>query len=262
MRKLVEQAIASLSEVKSSTPDPEVVKLFPGAGVLKEAGIFSDKSNPLWMVEARSTIHNLLSVSELASLRNVGMLNQHFTSASVIDQMWRFVFEKTQYRCIKVLDPGCGIGGFYHHCPHPNLVDYVGVEIDGITADMAKTTVRGSIYCKDFLQWNYPGLFDLAIGNVPFVNGVRKVALDERKVKLEVHAQFFIKALKHVKPGGLIVLLTSTSTLDACGSDSVFFREWVGDRSHFLGAIRLPCDKMTHIGGTEVTTDLIILEKK
>jgi SAM-dependent methyltransferase len=263
-RLLVEQAIASLTSLKSSTsaPDLDLLKLFPGAGVLKEAGIFGDKLKPLWMVEARTTIQNLLSPSEFASLQNVGMLNQHFTSSGLIDQMWRFVFEKTDYRCIKVLDPGCGIGGFYHHCPHPDLVEYVGVEIDPTSASIAKATVRGSIYCKDFLRWNHPTLFDLAIGNVPFVNGVKKIALDERKVSLEIHAQFFIKALSHLKSGGLIVFLTTTSTLDSCGADSVFFREWVSDRAHFLGAVRLPCRKATHIGGTEVTTDLVIFQKK
>jgi hypothetical protein len=112
------------------------------------------------------------------------------------------------------------------------------------------------------LKWEYPEQFDLAIGNVPFVNGCKKVVLDERRVNLGLHAQFFIKSLGHLAPGGLLIFLTTTSTLDAVGEDYVKFREWVRDRANFLGAIRLPHDGSAYMGGTEVTTDLVILQKK
>jgi hypothetical protein len=71
-----------------------------------------------------------------------------------------------------------------------------------------------------------------------------------------------VKALGHLVPGGLLMFLTSTNTLDSVGDDYVWFREWVRDRADFLGAVRLPNDGSTHIGGTEVTTDLVILQKQ
>lgn len=67
-RKLINDAIASLVSLKSDIPNPEIIKLFPGAGVLKEAGIFSDRISPLWVAEARATIHELLDKEEFASI--------------------------------------------------------------------------------------------------------------------------------------------------------------------------------------------------
>ncbi len=262
-KRIVEDAIACIQSLKSDYPDPSTLIKFPGAGVLKEAGVFtSDK--PAWVVEARNTIQQLLTAEEWEELVNVGMLNQHFTSHAIAQEMWDFAFEFTGYRKLKVLDPGCGTGRFYHTCPHPNLITYIGVEITKVAADIAKcsTGSNAAIWQRDFLKWEYPEQFDLAIGNVPFVNGCKKVVLDERRVNLGLHAQFFIKSLGHLAPGGLLIFLTTTSTLDAVGEDYVKFREWVRDRANFLGAIRLPHDGSAYMGGTEVTTDLVILQKK
>jgi hypothetical protein len=260
---LVEDAIASLQSLKSDTADPSTLIKFPGAAVLKEAEVLTN-DKPAWAVEARNTIQSLLSAEEWEELVNAGLLNQHFTSFSVAQEMWEFAFEFFGYRQIKVLDPGCGTAGFYHACPHPHLITYTGVELTKICSDIAKcsTGSNAAIWQRDFLNWEYPVQFDLAIGNVPFVNGCKKVVLDERRVNLGLHAQFFVKALGHLVPGGLLMFLTSTNTLDSVGDDYVWFREWVRDRADFLGAVRLPNDGSTHIGGTEVTTDLVILQKQ
>ncbi|HEY9598451.1 MAG TPA: hypothetical protein V6D33_12355 [Cyanophyceae cyanobacterium] len=262
---LVEDAIASLHSLKSTQSNPDILSKFPGAGVLKEAGVFT-ADKPKWVVEAREQIQKILTPTQFASLQNVGMLNQHFTQPAVISEMWNFTFEFTGYKPVKVLDPGCGTAGFYRHCPHQHLVHYVGVELDETTAQIANKAngvqLNYQIYCNDFLQWNYPELFDVCIGNVPFVNGVKKVVLDDKRVRLGLHAQFFIKTLGHLAPGGLLLFLTSTNTLDSVGEDYIKFREWVRDRAEFLGAIRLPSDSSIHVGGTEVTTDLVILQKR
>lgn len=262
-KEMVADAIASLQSLKAINSDPSTLAKFPGAGVLKEVGIFTN-DKPVWVVEAREQIQQLLTPAEFTSLQNVGMLNQHFTQAAIIQEMWQFAFEFTGYRKLNVLDPGCGTAGFYRHCPHPHLIHYVGVEIDETTAQIANKAHWGidyRIYNKDFLKWEYPMFFDLAIGNVPFVNGVKRVILD-RKANLGLHAQFFVKALRYLRSGGLLMFLTSTNTLDSVGEDYVQFREWMRDRANFLGAIRLPKDGSTHVGGTEVTTDLVILQKR
>jgi hypothetical protein len=261
-RQLVEDAIASIQSLKSAYPDPSTLIRFPGAGVLKEAGVLTN-DKPVWAVEARTTLRQLLSVEEWEELVNVGMLNQHFTSHAIAQEMWNFAFEFTGYRQLKVLDPGCGTAGFYHACPHPHLITYTGVEITKVCSDIAKcsTESNAAIWQRDFMKWEYPVQFDLAIGNVPFVNGCKKVLLGDLRVNLGLHAQFFVKALGHLAPGGLLMFLTSTNTLDSVGEDYVRFREWVRDRAKFLGAIRLPYDGSTHVGGTEVTTDLVILQK-
>lgn len=263
-RQLVENAIAALQNFISDKPNPDTISRFPGAGVLKEAGVFSDSIKPKWAVEAREEIQGLLTPEQFAGLRNVGLLNQHFTSPEVAQEIWEFAFEYFGHRSIKVLDPGCGVAGFYHACPHKHLVEYVGIEIDSVTAGMAQASVgvMARIYNRDFLTWEFPRQFDLVIGNIPFTNGVKRWVLDDRRVNLGIHAQFIATAIGHLTSGGLLCVLTTVNTLDSVGEDYVVFREWCRDRVEFLGAIRLPCDANTHIGGTEVTTDLLILRKK
>jgi len=237
-----------------TSPSPELVKQYPGAGALKEKGIFKEGS------ASGASIKRLLLPEEWLSLRNVGLLNQHFTHPSIIGEMWAFVHKFTKNQPISVLDPGCGIGGFYHHCPHPELLNYVGVELDLVTAKMAKITGI-NVYQCDFLKWHYPKKFDVVIGNVPFVNGVQKYVLDGQRLRIGLHAQFIAHAVEHLKSGGLLIVLTSTNTLDSVGKGGVAFRQWVDNKCHFLGAVRLPIGS-AHRCKTQVTTDLVILKRK
>ena len=263
-KQFLENAIASLKLLrKKALSDNERAFLmqFPGSGILKECGVFTDADKPQWLKDGRAELQELLDCHEWSSLQNAGMQNAHYTAPSVRQAIWNalvpFLREKD-----KILDPGCGIGGFYIEMPSHLKLTYVGVEKDCVSSAIAKLAhPEANIYHKDFLKWSYPQQFNLVIGNVPFTNGVESMNLDGEWLRIGLHAQFFVNAIAHLAPRGLLAFLTSVSTLDARTPDYIQFREWVHSKCEFLGAVRLP-NQGTHQGGTEVTTDLILLRRR
>lgn len=257
-----DRAIASLQLLKSNpktlTPEEREILLgFPGGGILKEAGIFNGDTRQ-WVVAKREVLRSLLTPQEWESLENSGSLNAHYTKPEIVAEMWRFLKTYLQPGA-RVIDPGCGTGRFYLGCPED--VNYVGIDNDLISAAISKLAhPKADIVCKDFLLWKTPDV-DGVIGNIPFVNGTKTYYLNNQKLSLGLHAQFFIKSLNTMKEGAVLALLTSINTLDSLGQDYVEFRKWVDKTAHFLGAIRLPVGAV-HDGGTAVTTDLILLKKR
>lgn len=269
-RELVEDAIASLEVLKDENASPfdstEILLSFGGAGVLKEAGVFKvDQSTcPRWVHDATSKIKTLLTISEWDSLQNSGMLNSHYTSPGVIKVMWEYL---AQFLSSKdsVLDPGCGTGGFFMHKPQDLKFRYVGVEKCPVACAIAKKAhglFGANFYENNFVDWNYPLSFNGIIGNVPFTDGNDWLKHSGKKFNIGLHAQFVFLASLKLKPGGVMALLTSTSTLDARGKDYRALREHLARSCELLKAIRLPCNGGVHIGKTQVTTDLIVLRKR
>ncbi|MCC5617473.1 hypothetical protein LC605_20760 [Nostoc sp. CHAB 5836] len=263
-KQYLENAIAVLKLLRKkvlSDDERAFLMQFPGGGILKECGVFTDADKPQWLKEGRAELQSLLDCHEWTSLQNAGMLNAHYTAPGVRQAMWEAVTPILRENDI-VLDPGCGIGNFYIEMPKHLNLSYSGVEKDCISSAIAKLAHPGAnIYHKDFLKWAYPADFDLAIGNVPFTNGVSTMEVEGKRLTIGLHAQFFVAAIAHLAPGGLLAFLTSVSTLDARTPDYIQFREWVHCKCEFLGAVRLP-NQGTHDGGTEVTTDLILLRRR
>lgn len=100
--------------------------------------------------------------------------------------------------------------------------------------------------------------FDASIGNVPF--GQFKV-LDKRydKNNFLIHDYFFAKALDKVRSGGVIAFITSKGTLD---KENPAVRKYIAQWADLLGAIRLPNDTFKRAAGTDVTSDIIFLQKR
>ncbi|PHJ64962.1 hypothetical protein VF04_04040 [Nostoc linckia z7] len=259
----LENAIAAIKIIKSkplALTDSEraILMQFPGGGVLKECGVFLEKNKPEWLRLGKLQLLEFLNMEEWASLQNVGLQNAHYTSPEVRQVLWD-VLTPHLTPGDRVLDPGCGVGGFAVEMP--SFFKYVGVEKDELSAAIAKLAhPTAQIYHKDFLRWSYPEKFNLVIGNVPFTNGVQSMKLDGKCLRIGLHAQFFVTAIAHLLPGGLLALLTSTNTLDSRTPDYIRFREWVHGKCEFLGAVRLPSG--SHVGETEVTTDLILLRRR
>lgn len=166
--------------------------------------------------------------------------------------------------CIKdyvFIEPSCGIGHFIGILPEEMKESKIyGVELDTISAGIAQQLYqKTSIAAQGFEETNLPdSFFDAVVGNVPF--GDFKVP-DKRydKHKFLVHDYFFAKSLDKLRPGGVMVLITSKGTMD---KENSAVRKYIAQRADLLGAIRLPNNTFKGNAGTEVVSDILILQKR
>jgi len=187
-------------------------------------------------------------------------LNAHYTSPTVIQAIYDAVGQMG-FTTGNILEPACGTGHFFGMLPE-NMQDsnLYGVELDSITGRIAKQLYpSANIAVTGFEKTDLPdSFFDLAIGNVPFGN----YKLSEKRYDSQnflIHDHFFAKALDKVRPGGVVAFVTSKGTMDKKNPE---VRRYLAQRAELLGAIRLPNNAFSKNAGTEVTSDIIFLQKR
>lgn len=186
----------------------------------------------------------------------------HFTSETIVRAMWaaaeRFGFEGGT-----VFEPGMGTGNFAGMMPADLAAKtaYSGLEMDHITARIARALYpRWGVRREDFTQSPLPrDTFDLVIGNPPFADITISSDPAYAKHKFLLHDYFFAKSLDAVRPGGLLMFVTSAGTMNKIDPAA---RTYFADRADLVGAVRLPGDAFKKNAGTQVTTDIIVLRKK
>ena len=241
---------------RSATPEEqEILSRYVGWGGIPQA---FDETNEKWASEY-AELKTLLTPEEYASARS-STLNAHFTSPTVIEGMYQ-ALEKMGVHPDTVLEPAMGVGNFFGLLPESmQNATLMGVELDSITGRLAKQLYpQANITVDGFERVNLPdNSIDLAVGNVPF--GSYKLA-DPRydKQNLLIHDYFFVKTLDKVRPGGIVAFITSKGTLDK--QDSTV-REYLAQRADLLGAVRLPNNAFSRNAGTDVTTDMLFLQKR
>ena len=241
---------------RSATPEEqEVLSRYVGWGGIPQA---FDEANEKWASEY-AELKTLLTPEEYASARG-STLNAHFTSPTVIEGMYQ-ALEQMGVHPDTVLEPAMGVGNFFGLMPESmQNATLMGVELDSITGRLAKQLYpQANITVDGFERVNLPdNSIDLAVGNVPF--GSYKLA-DPRydKQNLLIHDYFFVKTLDKVRPGGIVAFITSKGTLDK--QDSTV-REYLAQRADLLGAVRLPNKAFSRNAGTDVTTDILFLQKR
>ena len=201
----------------------------------------------------------VLSGPELDSARE-STLTAFYTPPVIIRAMYR-VLENMGFQSGNILEPSCGIGNFMGMKPD-SLGDskFYGVELDNISGRIARQLYQNaSIAIQGFEKTDLPdSFFDVAIGNIPFGN----FKLSDRsydKHNFLIHDYFFAKTLDMVRPGGIIAFVTSKGTLD---KESPVVRKYLAQRADLLGAVRLPNDTFKAAAGTEVTSDILFLQKR
>lgn len=215
---------------------------------------------------ARVDLEQLLTPEEIEAARR-STTNAHYTSPEVIKGMWA----AAQHLGIKpestVLEPSMGIGHFFGLQPNELMpARRAGVELDTTTGQIAKLLYPDSnVQVSGFERTSLPNnFFDIAVGNVPFGNfGVHDPAYKRTPmVTRSIHDYFFAKALDKVRPGGVVAFVTSSFSMD---KNDPAMRKYLADRANLLGAIRLPGGSQGAFAknaGTEVTTDIIFLQKR
>ena len=240
------------AENRLATPtEQRVLADYVGWGGLSE---FFKEENPHY-----SELKNVLSDEEYASARE-STLTAFYTPPVVIKAVYS-ALENMHFQTGNVLEPSCGIGNFMGLVPESmNDAKFYGVELDSISGRIAQQLYqKNSIAVQGFENTNLPdSFFDAAIGNVPF--GQFKVP-DKRydKHNFLIHDYFFARTLDKVRPGGVIAFITSKGTLD---KENPNVRKYIAQRADLLGAIRLPNDTFKAAAGTEVTSDIIFLQKR
>ena len=244
------------AESRTATPDEKAVLVrYVGWGAMPQ--VF-DPRNYEWR-EARAEVQQLLTPEELEAAR-ASTLNAHYTSPTVVRAMYR-ALERFGFDHGRILEPACGIGHFIGLMPeamhrHSTIT---GVEIDPLTARIAKALYPDAdIRAQGFENAQLAdGFYDVAISNVPFgdytIHDLRLNAY-----RFPIHDYFFAKAVDMIRPGGLVMFITSRGTMDKVNST---LREYLAPKTELLGAIRLPNTAFKQNAGTEVTTDIIMLRK-
>ena len=204
-------------------------------------------------------LKELLAEDEYASARE-STLTAFYTPPVVIKAVYS-ALENMHFRTGNVLEPSCGIGNFMGLVPESMAsAKFYGVELDSISGRIAQQLYQNSsIAVQGFEDTNLPdSFFDAAVGNVPF--GQFKVP-DKRydKHNFLIHDYFFARTLDKVRPGGVVAFITSKGTLD---KENPAVRKYIAQRADLLGAIRLPNNTFKDAAGTEVTSDIIFLQKR
>ena len=243
-------------ENRFATPEEQkVLAQYVGWGGIPEA---FDENNAAWQSEYNE-LSQLLSDEEYQSARE-STLTAFYTPPVVISAIYK-VMEQMGFKDGNILEPSCGIGNFIGMLPQSMQNSRVyGVEIDKISAGIAQQLYqRSSIAGQPFEQAEIPdSFFDAVVGNVPF--GDFSVA-DKRydKNHFLIHDYFFAKSLDKLRPGGVMALVTSKGTMD---KENPAVRKYIAQRAELLGAIRLPNDTFKGNAGTEVVSDILILQKR
>lgn len=244
------------AEGRNATPDEqEILSRYVGWGGLP--GAF-DPENKQWEKEY-AELSALLTPEEYDSAR-ASTLNAHYTSPTVIRAIYDTA-ERLGFKDGNILEPACGVGNFLGLLPDSmKNAKLYGVELDSVTGRIAQQLYpNADIKITGFEKTETPdAFFDMAIGNVPF--GSYKV-VDRKydKQNFLIHDYFFAKALDQVRPGGIVAFVTSKGTLDKANPE---VRKYLAQRAELLGAVRLPNNAFKANAGTEVTSDIIFLQKR
>ena len=240
------------AEDRLATPEEqEVLARYVGWGGL--ADCFDERHSKYAELKA------LLTEDEYAAARE-STLTAFYTPPVVIRSIYQ-ALTSMGFQTGNLLEPSCGIGNFIGMRPEA-LADskLYGVELDSISGRIAQQLYQqSSIAVQGFEKTDLPdSFFDAAIGNVPF--GSFKV-IDKRydRYNFLIHDYFFARTLDKVRPGGIIAFVTSKGTMD---KDTPTVRKYISRRADLLGAIRLPNNTFKDAAGTEVTSDILFLQKR
>ena len=253
-------AIRTLKQIESenrlATPEEQkILSKFVGWGGLSQA---FDEENAGWSKEYEE-LKEMLSDEEYAAAR--ATVNNAFYTSPEIAMCMNSALVQFGFRGGNVLEPSMGIGNFFGSMPAPmQRSKLYGVELDSISGRIAKQLYQNAnISITGFENTTYPdNFFDVVVGNVPF--GDYKV-FDPKynKYNFRIHDYFLAKALDQVRPGGMVAVITTKGTLDKANPT---IRKYLAERAELVGAVRLPNTAFKDNAGTEVTADILFLQKR
>ncbi len=246
------------AEGRPATPDERAaLAKYGGAGTL--AGTLPRSNGTIKFPDLASEIDALLSPEEKATLSRTSQY-AFYTAESALRGMWPLA-EQLGFKGGRVYEPGMGVSGFAGTIT-ANIraaTKYQGLELDLVTAQIAKALYPGHAIAQgDFIKTPMAqNFYDLVIGNPPF-SGTQVQADPAYPQRFMLQDYFFAKSLDAVRPGGLLMFITSAGTMNKQSTEA---RDYLADQADLVGAIRLPNTAFKE-NGTAVTTDIIVLRKR
>ena len=255
------------NEKRYATNEEQIIlSKYVGWGGLSNA---FNSQRPEWSNEYNE-LKSLLSSDEWEAAR-LTTLTSFYTSPVVIDNMYQ-TLERMNFNGGYVLEPGCGVGNFLGKMPESlaRNSSRTGIELDSISARIASFLYpKSEIMIAGYQEIDRTKKYDVVIGNVPFSDikvhdkDYRDLSVNQglKQVKINpsLHNYFFVKSIDKVKEGGIIALITSSSTMDS-KNDAV--RHYIAQHCEFLGAVRLPNTTFKKNAGTDVVSDILFLKKR
>ena len=243
-------------ENRLATPEEqEILAHYVGWGGLSMA---FDENNAAWAEEFKE-LYASLSPEEYRAAKE-STLTAFYTPPVVIKAMYE-ALDRLGFSQGNILEPSCGTGNFFGLLPDKMVGSKLhGVELDPLTGDIAKQLYqKAKIAVEGFEDTKLPdNHFDVVIGNVPF-GDIRVNDSRYNAQKFLIHDYFFAKALDKARTGGVVMFITSKGTMDKASPE---VRKYIAQRAELLGAIRLPDNTFRANAGTEVTSDILILQKR
>ena len=243
-------------ENRFATPDEQIIlSRYVGWGGIPE--VFDERADS-WRTEY-AMLSSVLTPDEYESAKD-SVLTAFYTPPVVIQGIYK-AMEQMGFRDGNILEPSCGIGNFIGMLPQSmQEAKMYGVEIDKISAGIAQQLYqRTSIAAQPYEEANIPdSFFDAVVGNVPF-GDIRLADKRYDKHHFLIHDYFMAKSLDKLRPGGVMALVTSKGTMD---KENPAIRKYIAQRAELLGAIRLPNNTFKGNAGTEVVSDILILQKR
>lgn len=258
-------AIELLRKLENETRQPtteerEALNRYTGWGGLPQA-FNGDQKDQAWVSRAE-LLKSLLNEDEHRSAE-ASTPNAHYTAPEVIGAMWSMV-ERLGFKGGRILEPAAGTG-FFLGCMPKEIAEkstVTAIELDQLSARILKALYGDfgvNVIQSGFEAAKLPDEFyDLAISNVPFGNYQVPELRNVPYANFLIHDYFFAGAMEVVRPGGLVVFITSSGTMDK-SDDKV--RQYLGSKANLVGAVRLPNTAFKKLANTEVTTDIIVLQK-
>lgn len=189
------------------------------------------------------------------------IINAHYTDPVTVSAMWDMV-RRMGFTGGRVLEPSVGIGNFFSLMPRDLMAasTLTGIELDQFTGRMAQMLhPQANIQIKGYQDSKTAdNFYDLVIGNWPFAD-VKPADRRYNHLNANLHDYFFIKAMDQVRPGGIVIGITSAGTMD---KKNPAIRRYLASRAELVDAFRLPAGTFGKYAGTSVTTDIIILKKR
>ncbi len=255
LRKLEQEGRAASSE------EHAILSLYTGWGGLVKA-LDGATSDTAWLAR-HEELKSLLTPEEFESA-TTSSLNAYYTPLMVVEAIWKAV-QRLGFKGGNILEPSCGSGFFIAGMPQElaRKSRVTAVELDAVSARMTKVMYSQygvKVHQGEFERARLPaGSYDLVIGNPPFGNEKSAELRNVPFANFSLHNYFIAKALEMVRPGGLVVFITSTGTLDSHTSGH---RAYLHSQAKLVGAVRLPRGTFKEIAGTTVTTDLLVFQKR